>query len=229
MSEAKLDDWRERLEPMLAGLQDSVVGPDEALDHSVESLRDLEHALLAETPAGQPPRGGLAEAAGGYLGEVLLTIGGAHRTDRPVRSGTSDAASADSWLTHWLTSREQGFPEWAAATGRVGDLDISPKPLLALEQVVRRRIPVREALREPVNDSFVQGAVWYVGEIARRHRDAHWRHHPDLTGTSRNPYVGRPYVEQADGGNGAIPLLELEAAVPSDETSLLLDRFEVFD
>ncbi|MEU5937283.1 hypothetical protein [Micromonospora sp. NPDC047187] len=291
-TEAKLDDWRERLEPMLAGLRDFVVGPDESLDNSVESLRDLEHTLLAETPAGQPPREGLAEAAGGYLGEVLLTIGGGawtwdpdsehpvtdlgvgetaepmrlvldalvhrtgtvwsatyeriralaatrrnddpvwepRRTDQPaLHTETLDAAPTDPWLTHWLTIREQGFPEWSAATGRADDLDFSPESLLALEQIVRRRIPAKDALREPADDDFVQGAIWYVGEIARRHRDAHWRYTPDPTGISKNPYVGRPFVEQDGPGNDAIPLLELEAAVLSDEAGVLLDRFEVFD
>ncbi|MEE6262337.1 hypothetical protein [Plantactinospora sonchi] len=292
VTDAKLNDWRERLEPMLAGLQDFVVGPDKPLDHSVESLRNLEHALLAETPAGRPPREGLAEAVGGYLGEVLLTVGGGawtwdpdsdlpvtglgvgetaepmrlvldalvqrtgtvwpaeyervralatarryedpswepRRTDRPaLGTETSDAASTDPWLVQWLTTRERMFPEWSAATGRPDELDFSPESLLTLEQVVRRQIPTRDALRDPVNDDFVQGAIWYVGEIARRHRRARWRYNPDPTGTSRNPYVGRPFVEQDDDGNDAIPLLELEAVVMSDEPGVLLDRFEVFD
>ncbi|HEX6683925.1 MAG TPA: hypothetical protein VF062_14070 [Candidatus Limnocylindrales bacterium] len=291
-TEAKLDDWREGLAPMLAGLQDFILGPDEPLDHSVESLRGVEHALLAETPAGQPPRQGLAEAAGGYLGEVLLTIGGGawtwdpdsdlpvtglgvgetvepmrlvldavaqrtatvwsaeyeriqalaamrrnedpfwepRRADRPaLHTAASDATPADPWLTHWLTIREQRFPEWSAATGRADDLDFSPESLLTLEQIVRRRIPTKAALREPVDDEFVQGAIWYVGEIARRHRDAHWRYHPDRTGNSKNPYAGRPFVQQDGDGNDAIPLLELEAAVLSGETGVLLERFEVFE
>ncbi|GAB3971842.1 hypothetical protein V1634_08365 [Plantactinospora veratri] len=135
----------------------------------------------------------------------------------------------NSWLTHWLTIRAERFPEWSAATGRADELDFSPESLLTLEQLVRRRIPTRDALHEPVDDDFVQGAIWYVGEIARRHRDAHWRYHPNRTGTSRNPYVGRPFVQQGGGGNDAIPLLELQAAVLSDETGVLLDRFEVFD
>jgi hypothetical protein len=291
-TEAKLDDWRERLEPMLEGLQDFVMGPDEPLDHSVESLRNLERILLAETPAGQPPREGLAEAAGGYLGEVLLTVGGGawtwdpdsdlpvaglavgetaepmslaidaivqrtgtvwsaeyeriqalvatrrnedpswepRRTDRPALGAwTSDAEPTDPWLAHWLTAREQAFPAWSATTGRADDLDFSPESLLALEQVVRRRIPTKAALQESLDDDFVQGAIWYVGEIARRHRDAHWRYHPDPTGTSKNPYAGRPFVEQDDDAGDAIPLLELRAAVLSDETGVLLKRFEVFD
>ncbi|MDW5324076.1 hypothetical protein [Plantactinospora sp. KLBMP9567] len=292
VTETKLDDWREQLGPMLAGLQDFVVGPDKPLDHSVESLRDLEHTLLAETPVGHPPREGLAVAAGGYLGEALLTIGGGawtwdpdsdlpvaglgvgetaepmrlvldalvertgrvwsaeyeriralaaarrtedpcwepRRTDRPaLHTETSDAASTDPWLTQWLTVRARAFPEWSAATGRADELDFSPESLLTLEQVVRRRIPNKDALRGPVDDDFVQGAIWYIGEIARRHRDAHWRYHPNRTGTSKNPYAGRPFVQQDRGGNDAIPLLELQAAVLSDEPGVLLDRFEVFD
>ena len=288
-TEAKLDDWREQLPPMLAGLQDFIVGPDEPLDHSVESLRHLEDILLTETPPGQPPREGLAETAGGYLGEVLLTIAGgawawdtgsdlpvaglavgetvepmplvldalvrrtgtvwsaeyqrvqalaeARRTEDPsweprradrsaLRPWTSDAGSADPWLAHWLTVREQGFPEWSAATGRADDLDFSPESLPALEQVVRRRIPSKVALHESLDDDFVQGALWYVGEVARRHRHARWRYRPNPTGTSRNPYAGRPYVQRDDDGNDAIPLFELRAAVSSDGTDVLLDRFE---
>lgn len=139
------------------------------------------------------------------------------------------AKGTDPWLAHWLTARAQGFSEWSTATGRADDLDFSPESLLTLEQILRRRIPTRDALREPVDDDFVQGAIWYVGEVARRHRDAHWRYHPDPTGTSRNPYAGRPFVEQDDDRNDAIPLLELEVAVLSNETGVLLDRFEMFD
>jgi hypothetical protein len=144
-----------------------------------------------------------------------------------VRTSPSDAAP-DPWLAQWLVAREQAFPAWSAATGRAGDLDFSPRSLETLEQVVRSRVPTQDALRELKDDDFVQGAVWYLGEIARRHRDAHWRYSPDPTGTSRNPYAGRPFVEQDDGGD-AIPLLELESAVLSDETGVLLERFGAFD
>lgn len=307
---AKLDDWREQLEPMLDGLQDFVAGPDQPLDLSVDSLRHLEDVLLGETPAGQPPRSGLVEACGGYLGEVLLTVGGGawgwdprsdlpvarldvgggaadggtadggtanggagstaepmqlvldalversgtvwsteyeriralavarrseeptwepRRTDRPALGTAPSDAAADPWLTRWLAAREQAFPAWSAATGRAGDLDFSPGSLLALEQVVRSRVPTKDALHELKDGDFVQGAVWYLGEVARRHRDAHWRYSPDPGGTSRNPYAGRPFVEQDDDGGDAIPLLELETAVLSEETGVLLERFEMFD
>lgn len=140
-----------------------------------------------------------------------------------------DAAPIDAWLTHWLTAREQGFPEWSAATGRAADLDFSPESLLALEQVVRHRTPTKQALHDPAHADFVQGAIWYLGEVACRHRYAQWRYHPDHTGTSRNPYVGRPFVQQDGDGNDAIPLLELQAAVLSGESGVLVERFEVFD
>lgn len=284
----KLDDWRERLKPMLDGLQDFVLGPDEPLDLSAESLHGLEHILLAETPLGLPPHEGLAETIGGYLGEVLLTIGGgawawdlasdlpvtalgvgeivepmrlvldalvqrtgtvwsaeyarihalaaAHRnddpgweptrTDRPaLRTELRSAAPQDPWLVRWLAAREQQFPGWSESTGRVGELDFSPKSLLPLEEIVRDRVPSTAALRESADSDFVQGAIWYVGEVARRHGDAHWIYIPDHTGTSKNPFVGRPFVEHDDGAS-AVPLSELKSSVLSDEDGVLLTRFE---
>lgn len=286
----KLDDWRGRLEPMLDGLQDFILGPDEPMDLSAESLHGLENLLLAETPLGQPPHEGLAESIGGYLGEVLLTIGGgawtwdlasdlpvaalgvdetvepmrlvldavvqrtgtvwsaeygriqalaaAHRNDDPdweptradrpaLRTELPSAAPQDPWLVRWLAAREQQFPGWSESTGRADELDFSPKSLLPLEEIVRDRIPSKAALRESADNDFVQGAIWYVGEVARRHGDAHWTYTPDSTGTSKNPHVGRPFVEHDDeGGGSAIPLLELEASVLSDEDGVLLTRFE---
>jgi hypothetical protein len=291
--DAKLIDWRERIGPMLAGLEDFVAGPDTPLDLSAESLRDLEQVLLAESPPGQPPPQGLAETLGGYLGETLLTIGGGgwawdsdsdlpvtsldlgevvhpmrlvvdalvwrtgkvwpteyeriaalaaarrseepawkpRRTDRPAMGAEAwDAGPGEPWLTGWLASREQKFPDWAVVTGRADELDFSPESLLTLEQVVRLRIPSRAALRESIDDDFVQGAIWYLGEVARRHRKAHWRYWPDPTGTSKNPNVGRPFVDQDDpGGGSAIPLLELESALLSDQNGVLLDRLSMFD
>ena len=38
----KLEEWRFQLDPMLAGLQDFAVGPDDPLDGSGESLRQVE-------------------------------------------------------------------------------------------------------------------------------------------------------------------------------------------
>jgi hypothetical protein len=291
-TEAKLIDWREGLAPMFAGLEDFVAGPDVPLDLSVESLRDLEHILLAESPVGLPPHEGLAEVLGGYLGETLLTIGGGawtwdpqsdlpvaslalgetvqplrlaidalvhrtgkvwsaeyeriealaaarrnedpawepRRTDRPALGGTWDAEQGEPWLTHWLATREQRFSDWAVDTGRAGELDFSQESLTTLEQVVRSRIPSKAALRESLDGDFVQGAIWYLGEIARRNRAALWRYRPNPTGTSKNPYAGRPFVQQdPPDGIDVIPQLELEAVVLSDEDGVLLDRFDVFD
>ena len=77
-----------------------------------------------------------------------------------------------------------------------------------------------------MNDEFVQGVIWYYGEIARRHRFALWLYWPDPTGASQNPYVGRPFIAQnGRRGADAIPLLELEAAVPSDEDGASLARW----
>jgi hypothetical protein len=152
------------------------------------------------------------------------------RTDRPALGRTWDAGPGEPWLTNWLATREQRFADWALDTGRADELDFSPESLTALEQVVRGRIPSKAALRESVDDEFVQGAIWYLGEIARRHRNAQWRYRPDTTGKSKNPYTGRPFVQRDDpDGADAIPLLELKSAVLSDKDGELLERFEVFD
>lgn len=69
-ADPRLEDWRERLEPMLDGLRDLV--PALPLDLSPGSLRHLEHFMLGDLPLSE----GRAMAICGYLGEVLLTTGG---------------------------------------------------------------------------------------------------------------------------------------------------------
>lgn len=78
--------------------------------------------------------------------------------------------------------------------------------------------------------------MWYLGEIARRHRDARWHYvrlDPDATGgpSSRaNPFAGNPYVAQDPPSEAAaVPMLELRAALRTDEKGVLWDRFEEFD
>lgn len=283
--------WLDHIGPMLAGLQDLVVGSDMTLDHSAASLHDLERLLLTET-LDAAPREGLVEALGGYLGETLLTVGGGawawdeasglpiavldaggtiepmplvldavtrrtgtvwateyervmaeaarrradddgwepHRADPPaLPTGTGDDPP-DPWLTRWLTTRRERFDAWSADTGRAQEFDFSPASLVPLAQVVRLRIPSAEALGTRIENDLVQGAIWYLGEVARIHRDARWRYTPDPSGTSENPSVGRPWVAQEDdGGGSAIPALELRVAVEADTDEVLLERFAEFD
>lgn len=289
-SDDDLTRWLDHLGPMLDGLADLVADDGTTLDHSAASLRDLERLLLDETQAA-PPREGLVEALGGYLGETLLTAGGGawswdegsglpvavldaggtvepmplaldavtrrtgtvwtaelervtaaaarrradddgwepRRADRPALPAGAEDEAPDPWLTAWLATRREQFSAWAADTGRAQELDLSPASLVPLAQVVRQRVASEEALDAQIETDFLQGAIWYLGEVARIHRGARWRYTPDPDGTSENPSVGRPWVTQDDGGGSAIPALELWVAVRADTDDVLLERFEEFD
>ena len=272
---------------MLAGLQDFVLGPDDPLDGSAESLRLAEEALLDRVPAE-----GLAYVVGGYLGEALLDAGGGswawdEVSDLPVvrldpalgwtiepmrvvldavarRSGTVCAdllaqvaaavgehrrddpgwqptrtdrsllrgagpVPADPWLADWSTTRRERFAEWARASDVPDALDFSPESLDTVERLVRDRAGSVADLRRIAHEEFVQGAVWYLGETACRHGGARWIYHPPPETGSRNPYVGRPFVQREPPSDAdLIPILELEAAVVGDAEGVLVERFSEF-
>jgi hypothetical protein len=152
------------------------------------------------------------------------------RADPPALPTRAEDDQPDPWLTRWLTTRREQFDAWSADTGRAQELDFSPASLVPLTQVVRLRISSAEALKAQIEDDFVQGAMWYLGEVARIHRAARWRYTPDPDGTSANPSVGRPWVAQDDdGGGSAIPALELRVAVKADTDDVLLERFAEFE
>ena len=290
---AKLDEWHRDRFPMLAGLQDFVVGPDDELDGSGESLRLVEELLLDAAPPGQVPEG-LAQVVGAYLGEALLDAGGGawawdEVSDLPVvqldpglgwtiepmravldavvvRSGTvcadllaqvtaavaeyqqdapdwqptrtdksvlrRDPASAmpvDPWLADWLTTRRERFAEWARTCGVPDELDFSVASLDTVERLVRDWAGSVADLRQIQQEEHVQGAVWYVGEIACQHGGAHWVYRPPPETGSKNPWVGRPFVLRDPPSNGGmIPFLELEAAVADDAKGIMIKRFEEF-
>lgn len=290
---AKLEEWLLDRDPMLAGLQDFVVGPDDPLDGSAESLRLVEELLLSEAPPGQVPEG-LAQVAGAYLGEALLDAGGGGwvwdevsdlpavrldpalgwtiepmravldavvgrsgtvcadllervsaavaeyqrdapdwqpaRTDRSVlRRVPASSVPADPWLADWLTTRRERFAEWARACGVPDALDFSAASLDTVERLVRDRAGSVADLRQIRHEEFIQGAVWYLGETACRRGGAHWIYHPPPETGSKNPYVGRPFVQRNPPSSAdLIPVLELEAAVAGDGKGVLVERFEEF-
>jgi hypothetical protein len=290
---AKLEEWRLSVDPMLAGLQDFVVDPDDPLDGSPESLRLVEELLLDEAPPGHVPEG-LAQVVGAYLGEALLdAAGGAwvwdEVSDLPavqlapalgwtiepmravldavvVRSGTvcadllaqvtaavaeyqrdapdwqptrtdksvlrplpASALPVDPWLADWLTTRRERFAEWARACGVPDELDFSVASLDTVERLVRDWAGSVADLRQIQQEDYVQGAVWYVGEIACQHGGAHWTYRPPPETGSKNPWVGRPFVLREPPSNGdMIPFLELKAAVADNAKGIMVERFQEF-
>lgn len=64
----------------------------------------------------------------------------------------------------------------------------------------------------------------------------HWHYvplDPDATGgpnSRANPFAGAPYLAQDPPSEGAaVPMLELRAALRTDEAGVLSDRFEELD
>lgn len=145
---------------------------------------------------------------------------------REPTPGVDDIEVVDTspWLADWLAAREKSFPAWSAGAG--GDWDFSPASLETLNQLVKRRLPGPGALTDPAHAEFVEGAVWYAGEVARRHKQAtSWRYSPAVPGSTdlresyeMNPYVGRPYIRQTGpDADSFVPVLALELALTDDD------------
>ncbi|MGW2180576.1 hypothetical protein ACWCXX_21230 [Streptomyces sp. NPDC001732] len=139
-------------------------------------------------------------------------------------------------LLAWLRERREAFPDWAEDTGLAGQLDVTPASLEALDALVRETAGGSEQITAQRLSPFVQGAVWYVGEVFCRHKGMVWKYEPDADygyvplfdpedrpGVLDTPCVGLPDDEP---GNGLYPLNMLrrilidedEAGNPVDAT-----------
>lgn len=85
-------------------------------------------------------------------------------------------------LSAWLAERSKAFPEWAKATGEEQRWDFSPDSLDALEDLVRRTFADQAQVTGAKSGAFVQGAVWYIGEVICRTTGAVWRYEPFAPG-----------------------------------------------
>lgn len=86
--------------------------------------------------------------------------------ERTLADGLYTAARPSAVLDDWLARMERRFPDWAASTG--GEWDYSPDSITRLVTMVLRAAPTGEALRDPANTDFVDGASYYLGEVLRR-------------------------------------------------------------
>ncbi|MER5963963.1 hypothetical protein [Streptomyces sp. NPDC002057] len=122
----------------------------------------------------------------------------------------------DPWLTGRLREREEAFPAWAAAAPAAGPWDFSLDSLDRLEDLVRGRYATTEAFDADLDGAFLTGAVWYLGEVVRRHGDSVWLHWAEDPGAERgshhhpdNPWSGLPFLHQPHR-RGARPLDPVE-------------------
>lgn len=91
-------------------------------------------------------------------------------------------------LLDWLTTRRAAHPAWCRETGRGEDFwDFTPGSLHVLEQLIRDRYRDDEQMHADRLSNFLQGACWYVGEVAVRERGHQWRFDPFAVGDAPLP------------------------------------------
>ncbi|MFD3942694.1 hypothetical protein [Streptomyces sp. NPDC058579] len=206
-----------------------VVLPDPAL--GLAPLDPLELIISAQEG---DRSGAFTEAA-----DELRAAVAAHRERepgwKPAKEPTPglDPWAADAphpWLAGWLTERRDDFPAWAADAGP-GAWDFSPESLETLGRLMVERFTAKDAYRAAEDTPFVQGAVWYVGEVAVRHRHGAWTYREAPEGIPReevekNIYLERPFVNQPTvrDGVGEVPFYALLATVGDKAPGTLLER-----
>ncbi|MDI3403170.1 hypothetical protein [Streptomyces cavernicola] len=86
----------------------------------------------------------------------------------------------DPQLEEWLAEREADFPAWAEEAGGAADRwDFGVASLDDLAAVLRSRYGSNDALTEASEaGTFVDGAIWYAGEVARHTKGAVWHAPP---------------------------------------------------
>jgi hypothetical protein len=112
----------------------------------------------------------------------------------------------DEWLQRWLAGRQDAHPDWVrqlAGSGETGEWDFSPAGLEALERQVRGRYSTLAEFDADREGPFLQGAVWYLGQVICLHHDStwvHWAIDPDAPRGSHhhkdNPWSGIPFTHQ---------------------------------
>ncbi|NBE50284.1 hypothetical protein [Streptomyces boluensis] len=126
------------------------------------------------------------EVFGEAAGRLLEAVAARRDTDpawKPVKVATPgldpwEPEERHPWLARWLDARSTEFGTWAAATGDDPRAwDFTPESLTPLAELLIGRYGTGEKLAAALDEPTVRGAVWYVGEVAVRHRAAVWTLH----------------------------------------------------
>ncbi len=97
-------------------------------------------------------------------------------------------------LLAWLAERQAAFPRWAEDAGGVERFDFSPASLDVLDDLLRQTFGTDAEIAAQRREPFVQGAVWYLGEVVCRERGTVWKYEPD-TADDQEP---APLFDPAD-------------------------------
>lgn len=126
-------------------------------------------------------------------------------------------------LAAWLAQREREFPAWRERFGGNADWDFSANSIDALTAAVFRETPTRAHFRE--HPEFIDGAVWYWGEVLRRPVAGSWQHTPgERDGLS--PLNGYFWVYRPDVEYSFTPELNLVSMVEREDQRRLHTIFE---
>ncbi|MGW2633590.1 hypothetical protein ACWC2K_30265 [Streptomyces chattanoogensis] len=93
-------------------------------------------------------------------------------------------------LVAWLTERQASFERWAHEAGGLDLFDFSNDSLDALEDRIRETFGEPEEITPHRRTPFIQGAVWYIGEVLCRRRGWVWQFVPDVEFGERPPFYG---------------------------------------
>ncbi|ELS51006.1 hypothetical protein STVIR_8008 [Streptomyces viridochromogenes Tue57] len=91
-------------------------------------------------------------------------------------------------LLAWLAEREGAHAAWAAQTSFAGVLDFSPASLAIPDDLIRETAHSMEEITDRRMTPFVQGAIWYVGEVFCRHKGMVWMYIPDIVTGELEPF-----------------------------------------
>ncbi|MGH3737106.1 MAG: hypothetical protein ACRDT6_16050 [Micromonosporaceae bacterium] len=188
-----------------------VVCPDEALGlAALAPLLLIEQALTERT-------GQVFSNTATRLAEAVAALREQRPGWEPVKQHTHGVDPLPEeprhpWLAGWLAKRERTFAAWTEETGKPAAWDFSPESLDVLGGLVRDRFATEPEFEAAEDALFLQGAAWYVGEVARRERGAVWtyRDRDEDAMWTGEPIMTQPGVRE---GNTASPMSELYACL----------------
>jgi hypothetical protein len=92
-------------------------------------------------------------------------------------------------LLRWMGERLDAHERWAEQTSFAGVLDFTPASLGVLDDLIRATANSMEEVTDQRMTPFVQGAIWYVGEVFCRHQKMVWKYIPDIVSGELEPFL----------------------------------------
>ncbi|MFJ9413453.1 hypothetical protein ACIRPT_04730 [Streptomyces sp. NPDC101227] len=205
------------------GRGEPVIVPDPALRIAGISPRALiNHAV--RTASGQ-----MFQEVSARLGEAVAQYRGLHPSWEPRLIPLPDWAD-NPRLHTWLADRREGFPSWAQSTGEAASWDFSAASLDRLQEIFLNLFRTRGEVDEQKGDPFLEGCVWYLGEVQCRNDSWAWNMSPHpLAEGGDDPYVTEPDQDEEDeeeyeGGPRVLaPLAALRTLITSAPGTSLRD------